>query len=106
MLEQYLAKSGDAPSVPVVGSAPTVGLDLSTPHVDGGVAAVSALLLVLLLGVSFDRILGLDRLAAKVLRRWKEGREEGRREETQAARQQLEQQFSQEEDGEDQGSGT
>lgn len=99
MLEQYLAKGGDPPGFPVV-STPA-DLDLSTPHVDGGAAAVSALLLVLLLGISFDRILGLDRLAARVLRQWKEGREEGRREETQAARQQLEQQFLQGEEEQD-----
>ncbi|KAF6255376.1 hypothetical protein COO60DRAFT_215681 [Scenedesmus sp. NREL 46B-D3] len=56
-------------------------------YMDGPSIVSSAVLLLVLLGLTFQRILGLDRLVAKAMRDWKEGREYERRNEVLRARQ-------------------
>lgn len=75
---------------------------LSEVRVDGAAIGTSLLLLALLLGIAFERVLGLDRVINKFLLEWKERREYDRRNETIDARSKFERQFSSDEDnGED-----
>ncbi|KAI7835840.1 hypothetical protein COHA_010273 [Chlorella ohadii] len=63
-------------------------------NVDGGAIAASLLCLALVLALSLNRILGLERLLGKWLLELREQRQYERRNEVIAARQALEQQFT------------
>lgn len=63
-------------------------------YFDAGAVGASLLLLVILLGLSFERILGLDRVIMKALKAWKSNRAYEKRNEIIDARQQLEQLWS------------
>lgn len=67
-----------------------------TPHFDGAAAVPSILLLLLLLALSGNRILGLERQWSRLAGWWVEQRRYRRRQETIAAREQLERLFSEE----------
>ena len=62
-------------------------------HYDAGAIVGSLLLLTVLLAITFERILGLDRVVANALREWKAGREAERRKKMLEAREAMERQF-------------
>ncbi|KAF8067177.1 hypothetical protein HT031_002224 [Scenedesmus sp. PABB004] len=67
-------------------------------YMDGASIGSSALLLVVLLALTFQRILGLDRLINQALADWKERRELARRSEVVRAREGLESSWSRDDD--------
>eukprot|EP00877_Chromochloris_zofingiensis_P013895 jgi/Chrzof1/875/Cz01g32100.t1 len=70
-------------------------------YTDASAIFGSLVLLVVLLGIAFERILGLDRLIANALKAWKERQKYETRNKVINARQQLEQQWSGESDSDD-----
>lgn len=70
-------------------------------HLDGATAAVSIALLLLLLGITFQRVLGLDKVIDGLIRGWQERRAYRRRNATIEARQRLERSFEDDQEGED-----
>ena len=70
--------------------------------IDGPAIFASTLLLMILLGISFERILGLDRLVANALREWKAGRTAEQRRKMIEARDSMERMFGEEADPSDQ----
>ena len=74
--------------------APSAGAFSGGAQVDLGAAVPSALLLVLLLGLSLQRILGLDRVLLRWAREWRDARQYAQRQDVIAARAALERRFS------------
>ena len=70
-------------------------------HLDGATSAVSIALLLLLLGITFQRVLGLDKVIDGLIRGWQERRAYRRRNATIEARQRLERSFEDDQEGED-----
>jgi hypothetical protein len=72
--------------------------NLGALYFDGGAIFGSVVLLVILLALSFERILGLDRIVIRFLRDWKEQQADERRRSIYEARLDLEKRWT---DGDD-----
>ncbi|KAK9833549.1 hypothetical protein WJX81_004729 [Elliptochloris bilobata] len=64
------------------------------PAVDPLAIAGSCVLLLVLLGIAFERVLGLDQLVAQALRQWREGQRERERRAVMDARVRLEDEYN------------